>query len=232
MTTRWSIVLAAGERATPDARDALAQLCAAYWYPIYAYVRRQGHGADEAQDLTQSFLARLLEKHVVADALRERGRFRSFLLGALKHFLANEWRREHAEKRGGNATITSINAGAAETLYVREPSHERTAEEIYERRWALTLLDNVLKALESEMAAEGKSRLFDRLKVYLTGDAAAPSYADVGAAMEMGEGAVKVAVHRLRQRYKAILRGQIAETVADESEVDAEIAALFAALAR
>lgn len=232
MTTRWSMVLAAGERATPDARDALAQLCSAYWYPIYAYVRRQGHGADEAQDLTQSFFARLLEKHVVEDARRERGRFRSFLLGALKHFLANEWRREHAEKRGGNVTITSIDAGAAETRYVREPVHERTAEEIYERRWALTLLDNVLKALESEMAAERKSRLFDRLKVYLTGDDATPSYGDVGAALEMSEGAVKVAVHRLRQRYKAILRGHIAETVADESEVDEEIAALFAALAR
>jgi RNA polymerase sigma factor (sigma-70 family) len=232
MTTRWSMVLAAGERATPDARDALAHLCSAYWYPIYAYVRRQGHGANEAQDLTQSFFVRLLDKHVVEDARRDRGRFRSFLLGALKHFLANEWRRERAEKRGGNVTITSIDAGAAETRYVREPSHTRTAEEIYERRWALTLLDNVLRELESEFAAEGKTRLFEQLKVYLTGDAAAPSYADAGAVMDMSEGAVKVAVHRLRQRYKALLRQHIAQTVADESEVDAEIAALFAALAR
>jgi RNA polymerase sigma factor (sigma-70 family) len=232
MTTRWSVVIAGGDRATPDARDALAQLCSAYWYPIYAYVRRQGHHANEAQDLTQSFFARLLEKHVVEDARRERGRFRSFLLGALKHFLANEWRREHAEKRGGNVTITSFNVGMAETRYVREPSHARTAEEIYERRWALTLLENVLRELESDMAKEGKSRLFDQLKVCLTGDAAAPSYAQVGTALEMSEGAVKVAVHRLRQRYKTLLRAHIAETVADESEVDAEIAALFSALAR
>src|SRR5688572_24660826 len=230
VTTRWSIVLAAGERATPDARDALTHLCAAYWYPIYAYVRRHGHDPDEAQDLTQSFFARLLEKHVVEDVRRERGRFRSFLLGALKHFLANEWRREHAQKRGGNLRIASIDVGDGETRYAHEPSHARTPEQVFERRWALTVLDNVLRALESETAAEGKANLFDRLKCYLSGDAGAPSYAETGAMLAMSEGAVKVAVHRLRQRYKSILREQIAETVAGESEVDEEIAALFAAL--
>ena len=230
VTTRWSIVLAAGERATPDARDALTHLCAAYWYPIYAYVRRHGHDPDEAQDLTQSFFARLLEKHVVEDVRRERGRFRSFLLGALKHFLANEWRREHAQKRGGNLSITSIDVGDGETRYAHEPAHARTPEQVFERRWALTVLDNVLRALESETAAEGKANLFERLKCYLSGDAGAPSYAETGAMLAMSEGAVKVAVHRLRQRYKSILREQIAETVAGESEVDEEIAALFAAL--
>lgn len=230
VTTRWSIVVAAGDRATPDARDALADLCSAYWYPIYAYVRRHGHDADEAQDLTQSFFARLLEKHVVEDARRERGRFRSFLLGALKHFLANEWRREHAMKRGGHLSIASIDVGDGETRYAHEPSRARTPEQLFERRWALTVLDNVLRALESETVAEGKAHLFERLKCYLSGDVGAPSYAETGVMLGMSDGAVKVAVHRLRQRYKSILREQIAETVADESEVDEEIAALFAAL--
>ena len=230
VTTRWSIVVAAGDRATPDARDALADLCSAYWYPIYAYVRRHGHNADEAQDLTQSFFARLLENHVVEDARRERGRFRSFLLGALKHFLANEWRREHAMKRGGHLSIASIDVGDGETRYAHEPSRARTPEQLFERRWALTVLDNVLRALESETVAEGKAHLFERLKCYLSGDAGAPCYAETGVMLGMSDGAVKVAVHRLRQRYKSILREQIAETVADESEVDEEIAALFASL--
>src|SRR5688500_10742733 len=162
VTTRWSIVLAAGERATPDARDALTHLCAAYWYPIYAYVRRHGHDPDEAQDLTQSFFARLLEKHVVEDVRRERGRCRSFL-------------------RGGNLRIASIDVGDGETRYAHEPSHARTPEQVFERRWALTVLDNVLRALESETAAEGKANLFERLKCYLSGDAGAPSYAETGA---------------------------------------------------
>jgi RNA polymerase sigma-70 factor (ECF subfamily) len=231
MTTRWSVVVAAGNRATPEARDALAILCSTYWYPVYAYVRRHGHDANEAQDLTQSFFARLLEKNDVEDAKRERGKFRSFLLGTLKHFLANEWRREQAQKRGGHVTIASLDIQAAETRYTREPlSAERTPEQVYERRWALTLLDNVLRQLESETTAEGKARLFQHLKMYLTGDEAAPSYAEVATQLEMTEGAAKVAVHRLRQRYRSLLREHIAETVADESEVEAEIRSLFSAL--
>lgn len=231
-TTRWSVVVAAGNRATPEARDALAILCAAYWYPVYAYVRRHGRDADEAQDLTQSFFARLLENNDVEAARRERGKFRSFLLGALKHFLANEWRREQAQKRGGNVTITSLDLNDAEMRYAREPaSRERTPEQVYDRRWALTLLDNVLRQLGREMSADGKAALFDKLKVYLTGDAAAaPSYADAAKHLDMTEGSIKVAVHRLRQRYRQILRDHIAETLADESDVEEEIRSLFSAL--
>src|SRR5271155_692938 len=169
-TTRWSLVLAAGQRSSPQSSAALATLCENYWYPLYAYVRRRGHDSDEAQDLTQAFFARLLEKNDLAAADPERGRFRSFLLASLKHFLANEWDRQRAQKRGGGRPPFSIDFGAAEDRYRGEPSHELTAEKIFERRWAMVLLANVQARLEQEYVEAGKPTAFNRLKIFLTGE--------------------------------------------------------------
>ena len=229
-TTRWSLVLAAGNPSSPQSAAALAALCETYWYPLYAYVRRRGHDADDAQDLTQTFFARLLEKNDLAAARRERGKFRSFLLTSLKHFLANEWDRERAQKRGGGRPSLSIDFGTAEDRYRREPSHELTAEKVFERRWALVLLENVLARLHEESVQAGKSGIFDRLKVFLTGEQPAVSSGQLAAELEMTEGALKLAVHRLRRRYRELLRAEIAQTVADSKEIDQEIRDLFAAI--
>jgi RNA polymerase sigma-70 factor (ECF subfamily) len=222
------MVRAAGDSSGPEARDALASLCTAYWYPLYAFVRRQGHGPEQAQDLTQGFFARLLEKNDLASADQTRGRFRSFLLAACKHFLSNERDREHALKRGGGRVPLSIDRTAAEGCYGREPSHDETPERLFERRWALTLLEQVLARLRGEYETAGKGRLFERLKGHLTGGGEA--HAQAAAELRMSEGAVKVAVHRLRQRYRDLLRDEIAQTLTDPAEVEDEVRALFAAL--
>jgi RNA polymerase sigma-70 factor (ECF subfamily) len=229
-TTHWSLVLAAGKGASAEAQAALAALCQTYWYPLYAYVRRRGHRPDLAQDLTQEFFARLLEKHYLQRADPERGRFRSFLLTAFKRFLSRERARDQAKKRGGGVQLLALDFEVGESRYSLEPAHEATAEKIYEQRWALALLDQVFARLRRECDEAGKQKEFDRLKLYLTGEADTPSYREVAAELGMTEGAVKVAVHRLRRRYRQLVREEIAQTVAGPEEVDEELRHLRAAL--
>jgi RNA polymerase sigma factor (sigma-70 family) len=230
-TTRWTVVLSAGRSDSTHARDALAKLCQAYWYPLYAYVRRQGHGPHDAQDLTQEFFARLIEKNYLGDVNREKGRFRSFLLASLKHFLANEWDKARALKRGGGHTIIPLEVDTAETRYSLEPPDPLSADKIFERRWALTLLEQVLAHLREEFVFSGKVALFEEFKGCLTGDRDSLPYSEMGRKLGMSEGAVKVAVHRLRQRYRELLRAEIANTVAGPNEVDEELRYLFSVLA-
>jgi RNA polymerase sigma factor (sigma-70 family) len=230
-TTHWSIVLAAGRRSTAGASDALAALCRTYWYPLYAYVRRQGHSPDDAQDLTQDFFARLLEKNIAARADRTRGKFRSFLLASLNHFLANEWRSAGARKRGGGRVVLSLDLAAGEGRYRLEPVHELTAEKLYQRRWALTLLEQTLAKLRDEFVESGKLELFECLKPYMGGDDRNVPYRQIGAEVGKSEGAIKVAVHRLRQRCRELLRAEIAHTVAGPQEIEDELRDLFDAVA-
>jgi RNA polymerase sigma-70 factor (ECF subfamily) len=227
--TRWSMVVAAAGGDSTKARRALEHLCETYWYPLYAFVRREGHGADDAQDLTQEFFARLLEKNWLDAVDREKGKFRSFLLAAMRHFLANEWDRANRLKRGGGQAVLSLDAESAEARYALEPADRMTADRIFERRWALTLLEQVLERLRKEFIAAGRCRLFEELKAALTGEKI--PYAEIAARLNLNEGAVRVAVHRLRLRYRDLIRAEIAETVAGEDEVDAEVQHLFAALA-
>jgi RNA polymerase sigma factor (sigma-70 family) len=229
-TTRWSQVIAAGQAPTPDSREALSRLCELYWYPLYVYVRRWGYDADQAQDLTQEFFARLLEKHYLRAADPARGRFRSFLLAALKHFLSNERDRAGAVKRGGRSTVISLEFENAEGRYSLEPPDGETPETVYERRWALTLLERTLGRLRQEFDSAGKHVLFARLEGFLTGEQDTLPYAELGPELGMTEGAVKVAVHRLRRRFGALLREEIGETVSEPSQVDDEIRDLFRAL--
>ena len=230
-TTHWSVIVNARAADSSVARQALEKLCQTYWYPLYAFVRRQGHGPHDAQDLTQEFFARLLEKNYLDDVRRERGKFRSFLLASMKHFLANEWDRARTQKRGGAQVHVPIDTQSAETRYGLEPAHDQTPEKLFERRWALTLLDNVLSRLREEFVASGKADQFDQLKVALTADKRAVPYAELGARLGMSQGAVKVAVHRLRARYREVLRAEIANTVSSPTDVEEEIRQLFAALA-
>jgi RNA polymerase sigma-70 factor (ECF subfamily) len=228
-TTRWSLVIAAQDRSQPEAGQALAELCRLYWYPLYGYIRSRGHGHDEAQDLTQEFFARLLEKDGLAAVDQNKGRFRSFLLAACQHFLANQHDHDRAQKRGGGRPSVSIDFRDADGRYAHEPAHAETPERLFERRWALALLERVLARLRGEYEAAGRGRLFECLKSRLTGDRAVP-HARVAAELGVTEGAVKVAVHRLRQRYRELLRDEIGQTVDDPAEVEAEIRSLFAAL--
>jgi len=231
-TTHWSVILDARGADTSVAREALEKLCRAYWYPLYAYIRRQGRDAPDAQDLTQEFFARLLEKHFLEEVDRGKGRFRSFLLGSLKHFLANDWDRRRAQKRGGGVLHISIDGQVAESRYGLEPRHDQTPDKLFERRWALTLLDQVLTRLREEFVAAGKGEQFDQLKVVLTSDKRSIPYATLGAQVGLSEGAIKVAVHRLRQRYREVLRAEIAATVASPAEVEEELRHLFTVLAQ
>ena len=228
-TTRWSLGAAATDPSGPAAGQALADLCAVYWYPVYAYVRRRGHGHHRAEDLTQAFFARLLETNDLAAADRTRGRFRSFLLAACQHFLANQHDRETAKKRGGGVRPLPIDFAVGEGRYAREPADLHAPERTFEREWAVALLDQVLGELKAEYAGSGRGKLFDALKGCLAGGADV-GYAALAKELGMTEGAVKVAVHRLRQRYGDRLRAAIAETVATADAVDDEIRDLFAAL--
>lgn len=230
LTTRWSLVAAAQDGDSAEAREALAALCGAYWYPLYAFIRREGHDPDRAQDLTQEFFARLLEKDYLAAVDRRKGRFRSFLLTACKHFLANERDRALAQKRGGGRSVVPIDFDVADGRYSREPAHALTAERLFQRRWALALLEQVLARLREEFRSAGKGAHFERLKVTLTGEKGAPAYRQLGGELGLSEGAVKVAVHRLRQRYRELLREEIAQTVDDPEHVEDEIRELFIAL--
>ena len=227
--TQWSVVLSAGCVDSPQASEALAKLCRRYWTPLYVFVRRQGYAVHDAQDLTQGFFQRLLEKKDLAAVDRAKGRFRSFLLAAMKHFLANEWDRMRAQKRGGGVALISIDSADAERRYQEEPAEQITAEQLFDRRWALTLLDQVLARLGEEMAAAGKAAQFDALKFCLTGEKGA-AYGEIAGRLGMTEGALKVAIHRLRDRYRTLLRDEIAETVGSASDVDEELRQLFSAL--
>jgi RNA polymerase sigma-70 factor (ECF subfamily) len=231
-TTQWSLVLAAaGRRGSAEAEEALARLCALYWYPVFAFVRRQGHLADEAQDLTQGFFTRLIEKGDLGDADRGRGRFRSFLLTACQHYLSNERDRARAARRGGGLLPVSIDVAAAESRYERALAHEETPERLYERQWCLTLLAGVLDDMREGYEATGRDRVFDRLKGFLTGDEGAGTHADAARDLGMTPAAVKVAVHRLRRRYREALHERVADTVETDEQVDEEIRHLLATLA-
>ena len=229
-TTHWSLVAEAGGEASPECRAALATLCELYWYPLYAFVRRKGYQAAEAQDLTQSFFAELLEKERLQLADQQRGRFRSFLLGALDHFLANQRRARATQKRGGGRIILSIDFYDGETRYQREPVDHATPERIFERRWTMTLLDRAVDRLREEFATSGKLALFDALKLHLGSDPDAAAYGDLAAQLQMTPGAIKAAAHRLRKRCRALLRDEIAQTVCDPAEIDSELQELMNSL--
>jgi RNA polymerase sigma-70 factor (ECF subfamily) len=229
-TTRWSVVLAAQQHAEmPRAREAMAALCKEYWYPLYAFVRRRGHAPHDAQDATQAFFVSLLERNA-STADPARGRFRSYLLGALKHFLANEWHRANAQKRGGGQTIIEWDALEPEVRYAMEPTDQADADAdaFYDRRWAMELLDRAMTRLREEFNARGHGETFDVLKGTLTG--AEVRREKVATTLGLSDGALKVAIHRLRQRYREVLRAEIADTVDAEGDIDEEMRHLVAIL--
>lgn len=230
--TRWTLVLAAGATPSPESTAALEKLCASYWYPLYAFVRRCGRPPSDAEDLTQEFFARLLEKRWLARADRDRGRFRSFLLTAMKRFLANEWAKEKTLKRGGGARFVPLGFAAAETRYCREPVDTSTPDELYEKQWALVMLESVLKQLRDDCARDGKGRLFEMLEPCLIGTRETQPYAVLAARLSMSEGAVKMAVSRLRSRFRELLKEELRQTVASPTEADEELRHLFRVLAR
>ena len=230
-TTHWSVVLAAGERDTPQAAAALEQLCRDYWYPIYVYIRRQGHVPEAAEDLTQEFFARLLAKDYLSAVRREQGRFRWFVLCAVKRFLINEGERARAAKRGGALYRVAFDGHAAEGRYGLEAVDSTTPDKLFDRAWAVALIERVHRLLQEECALEGKAELFERLSIFLSGDKAGATYADAGVRLDMTEGAVKVAVHRLRRRYRELLREQVAQTTRTAAELEEELRDLRAAFA-
>ncbi len=229
-TTHWSVILAAKDAEAPGALDALDHLCQAYWYPLYAFIRRQGFGSADAEDLTQEFFASWLRRDSLRSASPEKGRFRSFLLVAVKRFLINQHERAHAGKRGGGAVHVPIDTEIAETRYQAEPQEGLTAERVFERRWALTILEGVVRRLKSEAAVRGKGDEFDGLKAFLTVAAPESHYAEAGARVGLSEGAARVAVHRLRRRFRELFREEIARTVSRPEEIDDEIRHLLASL--
>ena len=230
VTTHWSVVLAASDGASPAANEALELLCRTYWQPLYAFVRRRGYELHEAQDLTQEFFARLLTKNYLSDADRTKGKFRTFLLTALEHFLANEWRDAHAQKRGGHVAFLSFDDPIAEEQLRQLSSGHVSPEQLYEKQWAMTLLEQALGALQRECAAAGKGAWFTELKIFLTGEKRSVSYAELAGKLGSTEGALKTAVNRLRQRYAGLLREEVARIVASPGEVEEELRALLAAL--
>ena len=229
-STRWSVVLRAGQPDAPDGREALAGLCRTYWYPLYAHVRRRGASPPDAEDLTQEFFARLLARGTVAAADRNRGRFRTFLLTAFDRFVIDEWQKARAQKRGGTQEFVSLDFASAEERFQLEAEAGAAPERTFDRAWALALLREVLGQLEHEYRAAGRADLFSALAPTLTGAGATTAYATLGSQLGMSEGAVKVAVHRLRKRYRALLQAAIAETVASEAEAGAELQWLLEAL--
>jgi RNA polymerase sigma-70 factor (ECF subfamily) len=229
-TTRWTLVVAAGDPGRKEAGAALASLCENYWYPLYAYLRRRGYAADQAQDLTQEFFARVLEGRYLDRADPEKGRFRSFILTSLKFFVADEGDRDRAQKRGGGALVP-LEFSSGEERYQREPAHDDTPERIFERRWALSVIDRVVEKLREEFVRHGRPEHFERLKTFLLGHSEAP-YAALAGEMNTSEGALKVAIHRLRKRYRELFRQEIADTVADPSEVESELRFLAGVLSK
>jgi len=231
-STHWSVVLTAARRESPQAGEALERLCRSYWYPLYAYIRRKGYDVHQAQDLTQEFFMRFLQQEFLSRADRAKGKFRSFLLGTLEHFLAKEWRRACRQKRGSGREILSLNEEDAEGRYRLEPFHELTAEKIYNQNWALAVLRQAMSALEAEWVAADKGAVFQELKTRLDGSGNEQPYAEAAARLGLSGGAVRMAALRLRKRFGELLREEIGHTVASPQEVDEEIRFLFATLPR
>ncbi len=229
-TTHWSVVLAAANQKSPEGSAALEILCRTYWYPVYAFVRRQGYEVADAQDLAQGFFGHILSRGFLKRACPAKGRFRSFMLGALKYFLADELAKLQAQKRGGGLTPVFLDEQTAETRYRLEPVDLMDAEKLFERRWATALLDCVLARLEEEFSRTNKRPVFDQLRAFLLGEKSAVTYAQVAVSLQMTEGAVKVAVHRLRQRYRELFREEVAHTVEAASEINDEVRHLFSVL--
>jgi len=230
-TTHWSLVLSARDKCSPQSAEALEKLCRAYWYPLYAYVRRTGQSKENAEDLTQAFFARLLEKDFLNAAERESGRFRSFLLVALKRFLANEWDRTRAQKRGGGQTHVPLDTELAERKFSAETTAgEISPDRLYERRWALTLIEQTMARLRAEFEPAGRAGGFEKLKSFLTADKRKIPYPAVAAELGMGEGALRVAVHRLRKRYRELFREEIGHTLAEGEDIDIELRHLLTVL--
>jgi RNA polymerase sigma-70 factor (ECF subfamily) len=230
-TTHWTVVLAAGQRHTSQSDGALEELCRTYWFPLYAYVRRSGHMKEDAEDLVQAFFARFLAKNYLAGVSAERGRFRAFLLASLKHFLINEWKKSQRLKRGGGDATLSLDWKTADTQFQVAATAEPSPDKAFDREWALALLAKVIERLRAECESNGKAKLFEQLKIFLTAGKGALSHADAAKKLGMDETAVRVAVHRLRKRYRQLLRDEISQTLADESQVDEEMRALFGAFA-
>jgi RNA polymerase sigma-70 factor (ECF subfamily) len=224
-------VLAAGHSSVPGAHAALEKLCCTYWFPLYAFARRQGNSPEDAQDLTQGFFSRLLEKNYLATVHPDRGKFRTFLLKSLKNFLVNEWKHANRLKRGGGAEFLSIDTNEAEERYAAEVPDKFNPDAEYEARWAVTLIEQVLTTLRREFDAADKGRLFEELKGFIWGDKTIASYSEIAGHLGLSEGAVKVAVHRLRQRFRELLRAEVAHTVARPEEIDVELRHLISVLA-
>lgn len=229
-TTHWSVVLSAADTESPAAAEALEKLCQTYWQPLYAFIRRAGHSPPDAQDLTQGFLAHLLEKGALQKLSPDKGRFRNFLLAALKYFLAKEREKHQTQRRGGNVTIISLDAALAERQYALEPADDNNPEQVFERRWALTLVDNVLTKLEAELTQAGKADRWRELKMCLLGEGASLSYAEIASRLGVTPSAIKMAVLRLRQRFGELLRYEIAGTVSSEEEVEEELRHLLSVI--
>jgi RNA polymerase sigma-70 factor (ECF subfamily) len=230
--TQWTVVLAAGGTPSPESAAALERLCSSYWYPLYAFVRRSGYSPEDAEDLTQEFFARLLEHNWIAHADQHKGRFRSFLLMAMKRFLAKEWDKAKTLKRGRQVRFVPLQLDTAESRYTREPADTRTPEQLFEKQWALTLLESVLSRLREDYARDGKGALFHALEPCLVGSRDTQPYATLGAELGMTEGAARVAVCRLRERYRECLKAEIAHTVASAAEVNEELRHLLRVMAR
>ena len=228
--TSWTDVLAAQRSGSPEAAAALEKLCRTYWYPLYAYIRRKGYDPHKAQDLNQEFFYRLLKENYLGAVDRRRGRFRSFLLAALNHFLSNQRDHERAAKRGGGQTPISLDDTDAEDRFKLEPASDQSPEKIFERNWFLTLFDQALQLLREEQAAAGRGDLFDHLKSFVVDDAAAGEYQAVAERTKMTPNAVAVTVHRLRERYKKLVHAEVVRTVADPSEIEDELRRFFSVL--
>jgi RNA polymerase sigma-70 factor (ECF subfamily) len=229
--TRWTVVLSAGRKSSPQSDRALGELCQTYWYPLYAYVRRQGHTREDAEDLVQAFFARFLEKNYLEGLSAGHGKFRAFLLASLKHFLANEWDKSQRQKRGGGAQHLSLDWQSADERYRLDPPDPVSPDKTFDREWAVALLERVVTRLGDECAAENKASLFEQARGYLmVGEKAIP-HAEAARNLKMDEGAVRVAVHRLRKRYRELLRDEIAQTLDDPAQVAEELRSLQGALA-
>lgn len=223
------MVLAAGSQGSPSADMALEELCRTYWYPLYAYVRHQGHSPEDAEDLTQAFFARFLAKNYLAGLNSNQGRFRAFLLASLKHFLANEWDRSQRQKRGGGATLLSLDYQGADTRYQIDPPDNLSPDKLYDRAWALTLLERVIARLRDENHTEGRAGQFEHLKSFLMVGSKDIPYAEAAVKLGISEGAVRVTVHRLRRRYRELLQQEIVQTLADPAQADDEMRSLMSA---
>ncbi|HWW02443.1 MAG TPA: ECF-type sigma factor [Candidatus Acidoferrum sp.] len=230
-TTHWTAVIAAGRGSSAEAEVALEELCHAYWFPLYVYVRRQTPTREDAEDLTQAFFARFLEKNYLEKLSVQKGKFRAFLLAALKHFLANEWDRASRQKRGGGVAPLSLDWQDADARYQIEPVDNSSPDKLYDRAWAVTLLEQVLRRLRDENATEDQTRVFEQLKGFLMVGTSAIPYGEAAARLHLSEGAVRVAVHRLRRRYRELLREEISQTLSDATQIAEEMRTLFSAFA-